>query len=72
MSGGRASNGPDFDTESARNVNPDATLDRFGKFDLALSQRLVQSSQLLAAHPRGRGPLRCLSLALLSHFDIRA
>ncbi len=33
-----------------------ATLDRFGKFDLALFQRLVHSSQLLAAHPRG--PLR--------------
>ena len=30
--------------------------------DLALFQRLVQSSQLLAAHRRG--PLRCLWLAL--------
>ncbi len=66
MSCGHASNGPDFDTDLSRNVKS-ATLDRFGKFDLALFQRLVQSLashwQLLAAHPRG--PLRYLWLALL-------
>ena len=59
MSFGHASNGPDFDTDSSRNVNFESVtlrLDRFGKFDLALFHRLVHSSQLLAAHPRG--PLR--------------
>jgi hypothetical protein len=55
MSFGDASNGPDFDTDLSRNVNLIRLL-ALGKFDLALSQRLVQSSQLLAAHPRGRVP----------------
>jgi hypothetical protein len=61
MSFGRASNGPDFDTDLVRYFNLSSKLGRFGKFargrDLALSQRLVQSSQLPAAHRRG--PLRC-------------
>jgi hypothetical protein len=48
MNFGHASNGPDFDTDLSRNVN--LTLDRFGKFDLALFQRLAESSQLLAVH----------------------
>ena len=56
MSFGHASNGPDFDTDLSRNVNllrSIAVVNRFGKVDLALFQRLVQSSQLPAAHPRG-------------------
>ena len=41
---GLASNGPDFDTDSSRNVNLLRTLDRFGKFDLALFKGPVESS----------------------------
>jgi hypothetical protein len=56
---------------SGRNVSPSLLIlvvvvrliDRFGKFDRALFHRLVQSSQLPVAHPRG--PLRYLWLALL-------
>jgi hypothetical protein len=62
MNFGHASNGPDVDTDSPR--HGDVNLLRLiavAKFDLALSLRLVQSSQLLAAHPPG--PLRCLWLA---------
>ncbi len=63
MSFGHASKGPDFVTDLSRLQRQSATLDRFGKFDLALFQRLVQSSQLLAAHPRSH--LRYMWLALL-------
>ena len=63
MSFGHARNSPEFDPALSRIKRRSAALDRYGKFDLALFQRLVQSSQLLAAHPRG--PLRYLWLALL-------
>jgi hypothetical protein len=48
LSFGHASNGPDFDTDLSRDVES-VSLIRFRKFDLALFQRLVQSSQTLAA-----------------------
>jgi hypothetical protein len=41
MSFGSASNGPDFGTDLSR-----CSLDRFGKFDLALSQRLIEKALL--------------------------
>ena len=47
MNFGHASDGPDFDSDTdfkvSRNFNLLRFQDRFGKFDLALSQRLVES-----------------------------
>ncbi len=64
MSFRHARNSPEFDPGLSRIKRPSqsqaAALDRYGKFDLALIQRLVRSSQLLAAHRRA--PLRCLQV----------